>query len=448
MSQAQIKSLADKALWYGMLFLGTYLPWQIALNPAPDIDLASIRVVIIVLFILYVTGGNSFAKIRQIDSKITLGIVIWFGALAISLFSAQELFWGFKKLIFLINIAIIYPISLWAFDDDSKTTQFIKVFLWSALGASVIALILFFSQFIVGWEAIKTFLVDNIAFLFWGESFGYEVVRNPSWLVNIGGRDYFRAFGLFPDAHTFAIFLGFALPSSIGIYLWENKNKYLVFAGIILITIFFSFSRSSYIGILLGLIFTAAIFRNKIDKNTKILLSIIGILTVIVLLFPVGPISERFYSTFNSSENSNSMRLGYWHQAWDLFLKHPLFGAGLGNFAAEISNRAYYREAINVHNSHLEILAEGGIIAFLGWVLVWLFSFKALIKKIRKKANWLNFAIFWSLVWFAVANFFEIGLYSPQVTTLLFIFLALAQTKYHAPEEPNSKKGESYGFYV
>ncbi|MGH7894086.1 MAG: O-antigen ligase family protein [Candidatus Binatia bacterium] len=72
-------------------------------------------------------------------------------------------------------------------------------------------------------------------------------------------------------------------------------------------------------------------------------------------------------------EVSSRMREETLERAWQIFVDHPLFGIGLGNFR-EVSRQVYqdnfYRPP---HNSYLWAASEGGILVVLGYVtLFWI----------------------------------------------------------------------------
>lgn len=70
--------------------------------------------------------------------------------------------------------------------------------------------------------------------------------------------------------------------------------------------------------------------------------------------------------------------------AWEMFLKKPIFGFGLGNFVRELENHSQHQEAVRfvqpVHHLGLLLLSEGGLV-IIGILLLatWVF---------REKINW------------------------------------------------------------
>src|SRR6266568_1859838 len=112
----------NKMLSYGLLFFCALLPFQFALNPTSGYDLAIVRVVIPLFFIVLLFGLVSKKNNISFFSIKTTYLVFIFGLLAtFSLFFSHNLFWSLRKLFFLFSIAPIYFIALSVF--RIKNTQ-------------------------------------------------------------------------------------------------------------------------------------------------------------------------------------------------------------------------------------------------------------------------------------------------------------------------------------
>lgn len=98
-------------------------------------------------------------------------------------------------------------------------------------------------------------------------------------------------------------------------------------------------------------------------------LTIIGIL-VALAIFNIGPLASRlFQSTLNN-------RLDYWQAAINMFKAHPLLGVGIdryGEYYREFAVQDQYVQGVftnNAHNVYLHILATGGLILFIPYILL------------------------------------------------------------------------------
>jgi len=92
----------------------------------------------------------------------------------------------------------------------------------------------------------------------------------------------------------------------------------------------------------------------------------------------------RFMGMFSSADYGRDLRTWFFAGAWAMFLKNPLIGVGLGNYAywspyfqgavlQSAGPGAYTHNAVHTlhpHNDYLEILAETGLAgaAFTGWM--------------------------------------------------------------------------------
>src|SRR3989344_6059809 len=122
-----------------LLAICVYLPFQLAISPTPEIDLASIRNLIILLFFSWILEGLENKKI-------------------------------------------------------------IKLLVWGAGLSAIIGLVQFIIQFVAGLDySMKLWSLVIRPFL--GTAFSQAVMDNPSWLVNLSGKTVFRAVSLFPDPH-------------------------------------------------------------------------------------------------------------------------------------------------------------------------------------------------------------------------------------------------------
>lgn len=95
-------------------------------------------------------------------------------------------------------------------------------------------------------------------------------------------------------------------------------------------------------------------------------------------------------STINIQDTSTNQRLNYYKYAINHVIENPIFGTGLGNW--KIKSIDYDKENINqyivpyhVHNDFLEFGAELGIIGFGLFLMIFLYSFKELMKKLIYK---------------------------------------------------------------
>jgi len=191
-----------------LLALSLYLPFQIALNPSEGFDVASIRVIIIILFLIWLARGLKKKKINFPLNIPTLLIISFIFLSLFSLFFSTNLDWSGRKILFFLSIFPIYFVAASVLNNREKILKITKYLVLGGSLAAFLGIIQFFSQFVFGLKPIYQFWADYLAVPFLGRTFSQAVLQNPSWLVNISGETYFRATSTFPDPHMFSFFLG------------------------------------------------------------------------------------------------------------------------------------------------------------------------------------------------------------------------------------------------
>lgn len=417
-----------------LLALLLYLPFQIALSPMSDVDLASIRVFILAFFLLWLASGLKNRNLRINPNLETFLILTFLFLNGLSILWAQNLAWGIRKFVYFLSIFPLYFIISANLNSREHFLRIIKVLLGSGFLVALIGIFQFLGQFILGIDGLFRIWAQYIALLFWGGSFGTEVLSNPSWLVNISGHTYFRAISLFPDPHMFSFYLGLLIPLSLGMFIYKSIKKtdsngrfypdnliYLIVFLTLLVADILTFSRGGYIGLFSGALTIFILSWKKIGKKHKVLSLTAAFILIILLVFP-SPVSQRLISSFDLREGSNIGRLEMWKVASETTWDHPE-GVGLGNYILEVKPTAVYREHIYAHNTYLDIAAESGVINSFLWISLFLVLIITSLKKSFREPLFLYISI--SLVIFAVHSIFETGLFSPVVLSLLLTIFSL-----------------------
>ncbi len=422
-----------KSLELFFLALVFYLPFQIALNLAAGFDLLSGRLLIPLLFSFWWLKLKPAKKFSWLENEAVLALTLFFLINLISVFWAQDHFWAGRKL---LVFATIFPLFILAKEIASFKNQpvILKVMTLGAIISSLIAFFQFFSQFFWDVEKFSSFWAGKILPWFSGQTFGALVAENPSWLVQIQDRTFLRAFGLFPDPHMLAFFLGLVSFFSLAAFLFFKNRRFLWFLafGFFSLILAFTFSRGGYLGFLAG--FLAVIFFSwpKIAEEDGSFLRRGAAFFLLLALIFGGAALTRFYSSFDPNEGSNSGRLLIWQESFDHFLKNPFLGVGLGNYPLSLNPYADYRSPVTSHNLYLDILAETGIFGLLAWLWFIFASLKAAFLKIKtaQKENWVvGFGVLGALVYFSVHSFFETAIFNPTILAFLMIVCGLAAAK-------------------
>ncbi|MCX6762754.1 MAG: O-antigen ligase family protein [Candidatus Moranbacteria bacterium] len=399
------------------------LPLQFALNVGENVDLVTTRILVPVLFLLWLARSLARKKI-WIPNKAEMWLVITFLFLAsLSLYLGRDASTGFRKLLYLLTIIPVFFVAADMFREEIWRRSAIVVIIFSGAVAAAVGLFQFLFSFVIGLDkSVKIW--EGSAPYFLGNSFGKIVAANSSWLVNIGGETRMRAFGLFPDPHNFAFFVNLCLFAGLG-YLFSQKKtvpKIRIGAAVALmvVAVGLSFSRGAYLGLLTGGIFFTLIFLKRSGVLGKVFVAAVAIF-VLIFIFNSNIITQRLVSSFNLKEGSNTERYKNWVQAVDMTQDHPWGGVGLGNYARTVDPTAAGRSSIYAHNLFLDIAAEMGILN----AIVFLFLLLISIWRNIRNGGMLNLGLASGLVAFFVHSIFDTALYSPQVLTILLIIVAL-----------------------
>jgi len=465
-----------------LFLLILYIPFQVALNISIGIDLASGRVLILYLFAVWVI--RSLAEKRSVIrlNFQTLLISLFLFVAIFSMLQAWDTERAFRKILVFLSIFPLYfiitsiPFSCKEVSGVVKNKSYyiykiLNALIFSGVILSLIGIIQFMLQFIIGIDPVMEFWSRYVSPIFYGNTFGAEVIANPSWLVNIGGATVLRAFSLFPDPHMFSFYLGLLIPIVLAIALcdrcWlhsparavELKCKSFAkrfhgpkgtmestsqndkcaffnskFIYLILITMLLAelltFSRGGYIGLIAGVGVTIILLWKYISFNKKVILGLVAGISVLFISFTNQSIINRFLSSFDFDEGSNKERIKNWDQGYEMFADNFLTGVGIGNYSIYLYPTAEYRTPIYAHNLYLDLGAEMGIFALLVWlalivITIWqLFETGKRSKDVFLRA--LSFGSIGSLIWFSVHSFFDTAIYSPTILAVFVIIISLS----------------------
>ena len=135
----------------------------------------------------------------------------------------------------------------------------------------------------------------------------------------------------------------------------------------------------------------------------------------------------------------DSYRFVLFRGAWEMINEHPLLGKGIGTFMDYCVLYAKSDIAFYAHNCYLQMWAESGIFSLLSFLLFVGYVFYRSIKVILEEQGSLRqFALIGltaGLLGFLVHSFFEVHLYSFQLSFLFWIVLGLTVALSSIPEQ-------------
>lgn len=202
----------------------------------------------------------------------------------------------------------------------------------------------------------------------------------------------------FKDHTIYGAAVAFVTPLIFGLYFMKKHNPLLqltliCLAGIVLIGLYFSYTRAAWLSVVAALCVLAAI-------KLKIKFSYIAVGTLIVASFlyfswdaiqmdlernksehTTEEFGERLQSAANvTTDASNLERLNRWSCAIDMFTERPVFGFGPGTYAFEYARfqdpenltiiSTNFGDLGNAHSEYLGPLSEMGLVGMLSMILI------------------------------------------------------------------------------
>jgi putative inorganic carbon (hco3(-)) transporter len=190
-----------------------------------------------------------------------------------------------------------------------------------------------------------------------------------------GGRLQGVLSGMFGNPNDLAVMIDLSLPLSLALALTTRSYwKKLAWTGAMLAMIFAVFLTASRGGaIALVVVALVCVWQLGVKSRRFYLLLLVPVAVIVIWLDAGNALRERIEQTnINPATNNHSteasgsaqQRKELLFQSLKVTAQHPLFGVGPGNFAVV---SGVWRVT---HNSYTQISAEGGIPAFLLYVLI------------------------------------------------------------------------------
>ncbi len=458
----------------GLILFIASIPIFVALPISESFDsLSAARIFILVLFLkwLFEKRLTIWSKFKSLGFKeifknyrLELFSVILFIILVLSIMNAVDLGAGVKKLIYLVNLSVIFIMVKDLVKDKEYLRKIIKAVLISFGLVFLITLLQLISVYFFTIGRFWDWWAGHISYNFYGENLKQIVKNTNAWFAaSPSGPSVIRFFGSFTDPHSFALYLLLVCPF-LYVFIfpilkdikvkWKDFRKIRFnkwFLGVVFIlTLFFiilSGTRGIWITAMCG--FVAAIFLFIIRKDlhrsvSYILLTILIFIAMIPIasIFTTIPqfkektdpdaalILKRLSSILDINETSNQGRIYIWKKTLESIKKSPLLGVGIGNFPIVLEQDIKLAKAgSSAHNLYLNFAAEGGILSFLMVVLIFLeiliVIFKVLKSEISPKIRLLVTGIFIYSFWIFAYSFFDIALLDERVFLLFLTIVGI-----------------------
>jgi hypothetical protein len=376
-------SIIKKLLFYGVIGIITLLPFHAflitSLNAifwdssfSPPLFLNAWKEIFLFLLILLwciIFFSNTKNFFKKWDTLDTVLVAFCFWAITIGIFETEG---GWKQILFGIKYDL-FPLFLFAIFRKVEWTKKEEQRIFTAFIFSVMVIIFF--------GVLQKFLPQDflVYFGYSPEHSHFSPERPLAYCQMVSETDMCRVQSFLSGPNQLGAFLLFSIPLLFQKFSDETSKTFRRVLAIALLfgyfDLFFSFSRSAWIGMVIGICVFIIIEQRKYctKKAFGILMSLLAGGGVIVWWF--------FPNFFEKIIARNSSTQGHWERSTDgiKFLFENPWGLGLGD-AGPASNRfAVEHLGFIPENWHLQIALETGFLGlFLYWTLLILVAKKLL----------------------------------------------------------------------
>ena len=185
-----------------------------------------------------------------------------------------------------------------------------------------------------------------------------------------------RASGFFGHPMTFAGYFCIYLPVLLICFLEQKiygEWRWLAGGSFILgvVALLFNATRGAWLALVPVLLFIIGYYLLK--GNRLAILCLAVFIAAGAGLSQYQPFLQRLATITDTKYQSNTERLLIWNSAYTMFKDHPVLGVGLGQYKDNyqkkyISPKAKEPYLSHAHNNFLQMLAENGIVGFVGFL--------------------------------------------------------------------------------
>lgn len=390
----------------GVLFFTRSIPFFIAIPMTASFDnFNAWRIISAVLFLKWFWGKPAgeimawakypLAQLKKLNRHAILLIVILLLAI-LSITQAENYILAVKRVLYFINLSLI---GIAVYDLCNRKEQFREKIIKNLAIPTIIVAVAGLAQ------VISTYFMDIYQFMrIFGEGiqcrqFGVQwcsiaVQVGNTWFAYFGEQLSLRVFSLFPDSHSFPVFLLLGLPSVFAVIFKKPVWFKAIVVSLIFLAAILSGTRgiwaASAAAVLAAGFFILLLKRAGLPQHKKLLVRLSSYLILFFLLFAAAfPIfaspqflvskgddlllRNRIKSIIDFGETSNSQRIEIWKKTLASIVRKPLLGVGIGNFPIILNQDLRLAKAgSSAHNLYLQIAAETGlpVLALFLWLIL------------------------------------------------------------------------------
>ena len=188
----------------------------------------------------------------------------------------------------------------------------------------------------------------------------------------------YRAAGFFGNPMTFGGYLCIYLPVMLVLFFEKQiLSKYRRLAGVAFalgfVALIFNGTRGAWVALLP--VFILIMCNYALRDKKYLALCLACLVAAGCVLSTNSTFINKVQSITSTTNRSNTERLLIWQSAYNMFKDHPVLGVGLGQYKDNYQQRYILPQATekylgHAHNNFMQMLAENGIVGFIGFVVM------------------------------------------------------------------------------
>lgn len=249
---------------------------------------------------------------------------------------------------------------------------------------------------------------------------------------------WLRAYGSLAHPNVFGLYVGIGLLAAVGLAAFRGHGKHLkyyAFQPLIAAGLLFSFSKSAMLAVAVGFIWmiVSAYGSEAAPQFRRVLVP--SFMIIAVTFAALGwlyaePLRTRATGEGRLETRSVSERVSQVDDAFDLFVRHPVLGVGIGDMPLaikrEVDPKRPWWLAQYVHDVPALVAVETGLFGLTAWLAFVASTIAVMARRLRKRTDISTGVTVYASAFVAllVASLFDHFLWSSWFGQLLFWTIA------------------------
>lgn len=427
-----------------LALLALTLPFQFYLNLGA-FPLSTAYVLVGMAASAWVLNGVTAKRWRIYISRESLPMLTFLAIVCLTSLSAADKRASVILGVQVVAYFVVFIVVANVFDSESRIMRVIWLFLVGAIANALLGI----GQALIGLYSpplvVRLFLRGSVASLLLGirglQRLGDFGPEGPEFFYRgtsiEGAGNLFRAFGTFEGPTMYGWFTTTLAVFAVGFFLTgfaqgERIKRIARRAAFFsVIAVFFSWTRSAWLGSLIGftLIVTfrsassVRLFTTRWSIFALATVTMLGLVITVGRIFPESPVGRVVLSAIGGEygAGSNAGRIQTARFALSYFRQHPFAGVGFGNYPYFASGGAINSQTATLttaHNTYLELGVELGVPGLVVYLAILFLALTRSLVLIRQPIGtlWHSLGVTMAGVWisFVVMLFFSGNIVTPR----------------------------------